>query len=334
MMLAIERAARRPLAALSALTLLLAACAASSGTLGTLAPVPSEPVASIPIPSPEATPGSTSDTLPPVASGSPTGSPAATTTVRAYFRLDGAVDTQTGSTPTWLVPVLREVPRTTAVGTAALQQLIAGPNATERAAKPAITTLIPTGTRLLGLTVDQGVATVDLSQEFVGSGGWSSSNGSRSRISPYISGAVSQVVYTLTQFPTVTGVTFRIDGTPESVWSIDRPVTRRDFASNLPAIWVDRPAWGGVLGNPARIVGLADVFEAQFRVAIVGSTGLVLADKPVTASCGTGCLGTFDVTVPYSTTTDQLGTLRVYDLSEQDGSRQDVVDYPVWLTAG
>ena len=60
---------------------------------------------------------------------------------------------------------------------------------------------IPAGTRLLGLTIKDGVATVDLSSEFE-SGGGSASATIR----------LGQVVYTLTQFPTVKSVVFQIDG--------------------------------------------------------------------------------------------------------------------------
>ena len=52
------------------------------------------------------------------------------------------------------------------------------------------------------------------------------------------------------------------------------------------------------------------------------------------ASCGTGCWGTFDVTLPYSNGHTQWGTLRVYDLSAKDGSPENVRDYPVWLIPG
>ena len=176
---------------------------------------------------------------------------------------------------------------------------------------------------------DDGVATIDLSGEFESGGGTAS-----------MFGRLAQVVYTLTQFPTVESVRFRIDGRDVSVFSgegiiIDRPMTRADFEDQLPAIFVDTPAWGGELGNPARIVGTANVFEAQFRIAIVAPDGTVLADVPVMASCGTGCRGTFDVTVPYEASADAaegLGTLRVYDLSAKDGTRQDVRNYAVLLT--
>jgi hypothetical protein len=50
------------------------------------------------------------------------------------------------------------------------------------------------------------------------------------------------------------------------------------------------------------------------------------------ATCGTGCRGTFDVTLQYDVPRAQWGTLRVYFGSAVDGSPEDIRDYPVWLT--
>jgi hypothetical protein len=49
------------------------------------------------------------------------------------------------------------------------------------------------------------------------------------------------------------------------------------------------------------------------------------------ASCGTGCRGSFDVTVPYTVDQAQTGTLRVWDGSMKDGRPIDVREYPVGL---
>ena len=152
-----------------------------------------------------------------------------------------------------------------------------------------------------------------------------------------LSGRLAQVVYTLTQFPTITGVRFQLDGQPVTSFSgegvvLDHPVGRADYTDFLPPIWVDRPAWRGVLANPGRVSGLANVFEAQFRVQVLDAADRSLLDVPVMASCGTGCWGTFDVTIRYAVGSAQWGTLRVYDRSARDGSPEHVVEYPVWLT--
>ena len=113
---------------------------------------------------------------------------------------------------------------------------------------------------------------------------------------------------------------------------LEGPQTRGDYEDILPSIFVDRPAYGAAIGNPARITGNANVFEASFRIAILDGSGRTIADQPAMATCGTGCRGTFDVTVRYDVSRAQWGVLRVFYGSAQDGSPQDVRDYPVWLT--
>ena len=191
----------------------------------------------------------------------PNPSPAATTIVRAYFVL-GSFTGNEG-----LVPVLREVPETKAVATAAMTALLAGPKGAELESRPAMVTAIPDGTRLLGVTIANGIATADLSKEFESGGG-----------SYSVLARLAQVVYTLTQFPTVDGVLFRINGMPVTTFSsegvvLDGPVDRADYRDFLPAIFVDRPAWGAAAGNPVELSGIANVFEAQFQVQVLDGTG-------------------------------------------------------------
>jgi spore germination protein GerM len=305
--------------AVLAVALLVGACGGATGDLGSVATPPPTEQPSLEAPSGEPTPGTTeAPGESPGATPSPTQS--GTTTVRAYFVL-GSFQDNAG-----LVPVLRDVPKTKAVGGAAMDELIKGPNDAELGARPAMYTNIPDGTTLLGLTIKDGIATVNLSKEFDGGGG-----------SATMLGRLAQVVYTLTQFPTVTGVQFQVDGRPMTVFNengnvVAGPFGRDDYAAQLPAIFVDRPAWGGVLGSPARLVGVANVFEATFRVEILDGQGRSLAATPVTATCGSGCWGTFDVTVRYTVSRAGWGTLRVWEPSAKDGSVTNLTEYPVWLT--
>ena len=298
--------------------LLLSACGASTGDLGNVATPPPSEEPSIDLPSPEPTPGQSTGS---VATPGPTSAPTnETVTIRGYFFLGSFVDNA------GLVPVLREIPKTQAVGAAAMAELLKGPNDAELGARPAMYTTVPDGTRFLGLTIAAGVATVNLSREFASGGGSAS-----------VLGRLAQVVYTLTKFPTVEAVKFELDGEPVSTFSgegvvLDKPVGRSDYTDQLPAIFVDRPAWGGVLGNPARLVGVANVFEARFQVRILDGAGRALAATPVTASCGTGCWGTFDVTIKYSVGKAGWGTLQVFEPSAKDGSQTNLTEYPVWLT--
>ena len=321
----------RILALLVATISFVAACGGSSGPLGTV-PVPSataEPSVALgspdvtPVPSdepsdePTTSPSGSAET--PVPSPTPTEAPASgTKIVRAYFWLGGLPDAD------GLVAVLREVPATRSVATAAVNALLAGPSDAE--AKRNITSAVPDGSQLLGLSIEDGVATIDLSSEFETGGG-----------SDSILTRLGQMVYTLTQFPTVKSVVFKIEGEVKTVFSsegvsLDKPATRADYVDLLPDIWVDRPAWGASIGNPAHVTGNADVFEATFRIAILDGSGRVLTDQQAMASCGSGCRGTFDVSLSYSISKAQYGILRVYYGSAKDGSPQAIRDYRVWLT--
>jgi hypothetical protein len=225
-----------------------------------------------------------------------------------------------------LVPVLREVPETKGVAKAALTTLLAGPKGAELEGSPAMYSAIPEGTELLGISIKDGIATVNLSGEFASGGG-----------SYSVLGRLAQVVYTLTQFSTVDKVLFELDGKPVTTFSsegvvLDGPVGRADYRDFLPAIFVDRPAWGASAGNPARVSGLANVFEATFRAQVLDAKGRVIADEQVMATCGTGCWGTFKEDVPYDVSKAQWGTLRVFEPSARDGSPVNVTEYRVWLT--
>jgi hypothetical protein len=238
--------------------------------------------------------------------------------VRAYFVFDGEPGVQ------GLVPTLSEVPKSVAVGTAAMNALLGGIPSGDRYAP--ISSAIPSGTHLLGLTIKNGVATVDLSTEFDAGGGTTS-----------MQFRLAQVVYTLTQFSTVKSVVFQVEGQTVTVFSgegivLDGPVGRADFTDQLPSMFVDRPAFGAALGNPGRITGSANVFEATFRVAILDGAGKELADEMVMATCGTGCWGTFRAEIGYDLAKAQYGTLRVFEPSAKDGSPINVTEYRVWLT--
>ncbi len=319
--------------ALAGLLIASAACT-SSGGLGqvpsvpptaapSIDPGPSDATPSIP-PSPSGSPSaspskpaSTPPSTPPSATPSPS-TPVETMVVRAYYVLDGAPGVE------GLVPTLRTVPKSAGVARAAMTALLDPRSTLDDYSQ--LSSAIPVGTRVLGLSIKDGVATVDLSSQFE-SGGGSASGMYR----------LGQVVFTLTQFPTVRAVLFKVEGRTVTTFGsegivLDGPQARRDFDDLMPSIFVDRPAFGAAANNPARVTGTANVFEATFRVALLDGARKVLVDKMTMATCGTGCRGTFDVTLQYDVPKAQWGTLRVYFGSAVDGSPEDIRDYPVWLT--
>ncbi len=111
------------------------------------------------------------------------------------------------------------------------------------------------------MTIEDGTARVDLSDEFASGGG-----------SLSMQARVAQVVYTLTQFRTVKRVDFWIDGgLVETLGGegldLSAGQTRADWEELLPAIFVETPAVGDVItGSRLAVRGSASVFEATFVV--------------------------------------------------------------------
>lgn len=210
------------------------------------------------------------------------------------------------------------------VGRIALNDLLSGPNDAEREAF--IGTEIPDGTELLGLNIEDGVATVDLSGEFAESG---------SSLEETV--RLAQVVYTITQFDTVRSVRFRIDGEPVEVFgshgiALDRPQTRRGYQELLPAILVESPSIGERVDNPVTVSGTANVFEATVSLRILNAGGKEIARTFTTATCGTGCRGDYSVSVSYRVDREQEGIIEVFESSAEDGRPIHVVRIPVTLT--
>ena len=126
---------------------------------------------------------------------------------------------------------------------------------------------------------------------------------------------VAEIVYTLTQFPSVE----RVDVAGRS------GLTRDDFAAYLPPILIDTPAPGATVPQSFHVAGSASVFEATFVIQLVRD-GKVLTKQTVTATEGAPGRGTFDATFSASP-----GALVVvaFAPSAADGSPQHQVDVPV-----
>jgi germination protein M len=221
----------------------------------------------------------------------------------------------------------RSQDRTPRVGSAALEALLRGPDEFEQGY--GLSSAIPEGTQLLGLRIEDGIAYVDLTSEFESGGGTLS-----------MQMRLAQVVYTLAQFPTVEGVLFSLDGEQVDVIGgegivVDQPLRRRDFRELVPAILVTSPALGQTVGNPVVIRGSANVFEANVSVEVLDASGQEIASTFTTATCGTGCRGTFAVSLEYEVDEEQDGMLVVHDDDAAGtGTFPHEVRIPVRLTPG
>jgi germination protein M len=229
-----------------------------------------------------------------------------------------------GRADPFLVAVEREIPATRGIAVAALRELVDGPTAADEALIDGVASSVPSETLVLGMTIDDGLATVDLSREFESGGG------SFSMIA-----RLAQLTYTVTQFPTVDEVELRLDGRAVTTFSneglvFDGTMTREGFIEMLPTIFVDSPAAGSEAATPLRITGMAAVFEATFQYRVETADGTVLAEGFAMSDEGQGW-GTFDVTIDVDVDRRTEATLTVFEYSAKDGSVQAERTTPLTL---
>jgi len=262
-------------------------------------------------------------------SGGPTGRPSASAggnvTTEKWFSFMTGGATEGSVVGPFLFVAHRRLPRTATPAADAMRALLVGPTDEEKSA--GLFSAIPAGTRLLGLSIRRGTATVDLSGRFESGGGTAS-----------VLMRLAQVVYTLTQFPTVDGVSFMIEGKPVRVFSgegvvLDHPQTRDDFADQLPPILVESPWIGERVSSPVTVSGTANVFEGTVSIRVLDSGGHVIRSAYVTATCGSGCRGTFEKSVKYEVPSEQQGTVEAYESSAKNGEPMFLVSIPVTLTS-
>lgn len=295
---------RRLIPPLLALLLLTAGCVPPR--TGTLGPAPAGPspttAAAGPTGTPAPTPPAPRTPTTPATTGTPTTAaptgPDGTLSMQLWFARAGQ-----------LVPTRRTLPATVATSRLALTELAAGPSPAERAT--GLTTLIPAGTEVTRIA--GGVATL------VPPAGFDAGGAAAARLRR------AQVVWTLTQFPTVRRVAFA---------PADAATGRDDYADLLPPIVVTAPAIGDRLASPVTVTGTADVYEATVSVRVLDAAGQEIGTAFTTASCGSGCRGAYRLNVRYRQPAAGPGTVEVYEVSARDGSRINVVRIPVDLAAG
>ena len=204
-------------------------------------------------------------------------------------------------------PVRRVVPFTESVERAALDELVWSPTDQEYEELGLRNYSVPSDGQLQGLEIQ----------------------GSRARVESTTTlreNGIAQIVFTLTQFPTITSVELT---TPEGT----RTYRRADFEDYMPAILVESPLAYEEVTSPLRVTGTANTFEATFSYDLTDTDGRIVDEDFVTATSGTGTRGTFDFTtgdftVPFS----GFGALIVFERSAKDGSRINLVEIPLRMS--
>ncbi|MCG0275979.1 MAG: GerMN domain-containing protein [Thermosediminibacteraceae bacterium] len=102
-----------------------------------------------------------------------------------------------------LVPVTKDIPWVEGIAKAALENLVDTPEIREELKMRGLKPPLPAGTKVLGMTIRDGLAKVDFSREFLNLDSRTAENN-----------AIQAVVYTLTEFPTIQKVQLMVEGKP------------------------------------------------------------------------------------------------------------------------
>jgi len=252
--------------------------------------------------------------------------------VVVYFLKDGM-----------LVPVARDLSVLNVrplpdLGPLTVELLLYGPGAWDAAPLPdpvaaaeaELTTSIPEGTELLGLSVSPGVVTVDLA-------------GLQSESRPAPPEALAQIVFTLTMLYGVEDISFLVEGVPHAVvaetlalvpstsppaggTTVD-PVTRLTFEEFMSPVMIEKPALGGTLPSPGVVAGSVSFFATGVRLVLTDDDGRVLWESLPEIRCGApfapACRGvddwsTFEAEVPAGLVDyGRWGTISAFLLSDR-----------------
>jgi hypothetical protein len=212
-----------------------------------------------------------------------------------------------GNEDIYLVREVHQVEKTAEVALAALNELIKGEPLTQDAHR-----VLPEDTRILGINIDNGLATVDFSPEVLRANVGSSGEEL----------GIASIVNTLTEFPTIQEVSFMVDGQVENAmdwWGhvglYEQPF-QRDLSNVFePAIWVTSPVKDQVITSPVTIRGNARVFEATVSFRLKDAAGNVLAEGFTTAAEGAPGRGDFEGELAFKPEGSGQGQLEVFEVS-------------------
>jgi len=222
----------------------------------------------------------------------------------------------------YLVREIHRLPYTPDPLTAAAREVIEGQPLTKGAQK-----IFPSGTKILGVTVENGIAKVNFSKEVL-----SANVGSAGEAL-----GIQSMVNTLTEFPEIQAVSFLVEGKLDERtkdWWGHVGLYNQPFRRNLsrvyePPIWITNPVENQIISIPLLVKGSARVFEGNVSVRVLDKNGATLAEGFTTATRGAPDRGDFELRLTFDPPPAGQGYVEVFEISAKDGSEQNKVTVPV-----
>ncbi len=218
----------------------------------------------------------------------------------------------------YLVRETHTIPKTKAVAKAVLEELLKNDAKTEGAFVS-----FREDQKILGVDIENGVATVNLSPEYL----LQDQSGNAETYS------ILAMVNTLTEFPSIEEVKFLVNGEKSQVGGLAGIKVPEKLVRDLslvlePEIWINTPEDGAVLsGNKVRIEGSAMVFEKTLHYKLEDKDGNVLVEDFLTMSEKLSVRDVFDFEIEIPETTAKEFKLSLYGLSGKDGSPTGLVTH-------
>ncbi len=221
----------------------------------------------------------------------------------------------------YLVREIHSVPSNDDGPGSAISELIGGEPKT-----PGAHRILPADTRLLGITIKEGLATVNFSSEVLKAGVGSTGEAL----------GIQSIVNTLTEFPQIREVSFQVEGRSDGramdwwghVGLYGQPFNRNIEKVHQPAIWVTHPVAGQISGVPLLIKGSARISEGSVKAQLLEENGKKIAEGSA-APPRTAGRNDFEIHLTFTPPAKGNGTLEVFWNTSGDESPRDTVKIPI-----
>ena len=205
---------------------------------------------------------------------------------------------------------VHETDYTESIATRALELLISADIKDENAVRP-----LPENTKILGISINDGVAIVDFSKDV-------KDFNTGSTLESF---ALQAIANTLTEFNTIDEVQILVEGEDvETLWGHVN-LSAINLKRNLdlveePIAWVDNLKDGDLLTNTTSLKGSMSVFENTLNYRVLDANENILVESYVNGKLNGETRADFDFMIDFDAPDTNTGKLEFYAISAKDGS--------------